>query len=542
MWVGNLFSKPIIQLVNNMREVGRSFNFKRRIDVHAQDEVGQASESFNQMMASLSLAIDEVNRSVNAVAHGDFGQKVSSEMAGDLLVLKEGINQSAKNIEQVTGQILFAMDSLAKGEFAVQVETNAQGRYQIILQQSNDALNHLNAIVSDINQSMTKMREGRFNSRVKAEAFGTLNEMKLNFNQSMEAISTAISEISQVVAAQASGDLTVKLPKGTFKGELHDLKNAINYSSMKMNEVVNVAIDVSDVVNNAAKEVSQGAGDLSQRVQEQAAALEQTSATMEQMTGQLQSTTDNAHQATELARNVTEQANQGVCIMKETIDAMRAIEESSSKIGEIVTLIDAIAFQTNLLALNAAVEAARAGEHGRGFAVVAGEVRALAQKSAEAAKDIKGLIDETSTRVKTGSVLANQTGETLNTIQDSVTQVTDMIKGIAKATEEQTEGVSQVNQAISQIDGVTQQNAALVEQTSAAAESLSEQSRALQQEMSFFKTDAHPTFDHASEPSQYTSKFSKPPTGLQKLKTETKIAKAGIQTKPVNTLDEWAEF
>lgn len=542
IWVGNVFSRPIIQLVNNMREVGRSFNFKQRIHVHAKDEVGQASASFNQMMASLSQAIDDVNKAVNAVAQGDFSQKVDSEMTGDLLVLKLGINQSAENIEKVTGQILFAMDSLAKGEFDVQVETNAAGRYQVILQQSNHALTHLNAIVSDINESMTQMREGRFNSRVSAEALGTLNEMKQNFNQSMEAISTAISEISQVVAAQAGGDLTVKLPKGTFKGELHDLKNAINYSSLKMNEVVNVAIDVSDVVNNAAKEVSQGAGDLSQRVQEQAAALEQTSATMEQMTSQLKSTAENAHRASELASNVTEKASHGVSIMSDTIDAMATIEESSSRIVEIVTLIDGIAFQTNLLALNAAVEAARAGEHGRGFAVVAGEVRALAQKSAEAAKEIKLLIDETSLRVNNGSVLANQTGETLNVIQAAIGQVSDMIKDMARATEEQTEGVSQVNQAISQIDGVTQQNAALVEETSAAAESLSEQSRALQKEMSFFKTDAHPTFDHASEPSKYQSKFDKSKSDVSSLKSNLKQPRIMSPVKVVKANDEWAEF
>ena len=489
-------------------------------------------------MHSLSQAIDEVNGSVSAVAEGDFTRRVRSEMTGDLFTLKQGINQSADNIEKVTAQILYAMECLAKGQFNTQVETDAAGRYQAILLQSNRALSSLNEIVSDINQSMVQMREGRFNNRVTAEAEGTLNEMKQSFNQSMESISIAISEISQVVAAQAAGDLTVKLPKGTFKGELHDLKNAINYSSLKMNEVVNVAIEVSAVVNNAAKEVSQGAGDLSQRVQEQAAALEQTSATMEQMTSQLKSTTDNANKASGLALSVNQQAQQGVSIMGETIAAMSAIEESSSKIVEIVSLIDGIAFQTNLLALNAAVEAARAGDHGRGFAVVAGEVRGLAQKSAEAAKDIKGLIDETSQRVKNGSLLANQTGETLSTIQASIFQVAEMIRDMAKATEEQSEGVTQVNQAISQIDGVTQQNAALVEQTSAAAESLSDQSRLLQKEMGFFKTDSHPTYDHVSEASSYEPKFKK-----QLPKLERSALSLGVKTHSVNKkTEEWTDF
>jgi methyl-accepting chemotaxis protein len=393
------------------------------------------------------------------------------------------------------------------------------------------------------------MNEGDFGGQVKTEARGELATLKQGVNTSLHHIADAIKSISEVVAAQASGDLTIKLPKGKFKGELHDLKNAINYSSMKMNEVVNMAIDVSDIVSNAAKEVSQGSGDLSQRVQEQAASLEQTSATMDQMTSQLQSTTQNAQQATELALDVRQQAVQGVEIMTETIAAMQAIEDSSQRISDIVTLIDTIAFQTNLLALNAAVEAARAGEHGRGFAVVAGEVRSLAQKSAEAAKDIKGLIEETTQRINRGSDLAQRTGDTLNQINDAVADVAKRIEQIAGAAGEQAQGVQQVNQAIGQIDGVTQQNAALVEETTAAAESLSEQAQLLQKEMGFFKTDAHPTYDHQSEPSAYQAKLThevgaipQPVLAAMPLPSKSHRSQVKAAPKKAGEANEWAEF
>jgi methyl-accepting chemotaxis protein len=177
--------------------------------------------------------------------------------------------------------------------------------------------------------------------------------------------------------------------------------------------------------------------------------------------------------------------------MEQTIEAMNSIQQSSHKISDIVSLIDGIAFQTNLLALNAAVEAARAGEHGRGFAVVAGEVRSLAQKSAEAAKEIKDLIEESVTRIDQGTRLAAESGEMLQEITGSIDKVTEMINQIATASAEQASGIRQVHVAISQIDGVTQQNAALVEQTSEASANLSEQARILEKDMSFFNTGAN---------------------------------------------------
>ncbi|WP_243750669.1 methyl-accepting chemotaxis protein [Thiomicrorhabdus marina] len=339
--------------------------------------------------------------------------------------------------------------------------------------------------INDITRVLKHIEEGDFNYRV--EVFpGDLEELGNTINSTMVTLGGVMTSISDVMTAQAQGDLTLELPAGVFKGQVHDLKNAINFSSQKIKEVVGMTSEVSISVDTAAREVAQGSLDLSGRVQQQASALEETSATMEQMNAQVQSSSDNAQEASRVSVEVQGKVQQGVGVMQQTIQAMVAIEESSHKIADIVTLIDSIAFQTNLLALNAAVEAARAGEHGRGFAVVASEVRSLAQKSAEAAKEIKVLIDETVGRVSQGSTLASESGEMLNEINVSIDQVANMVTHIAQAAQEQAEGVNQVHQSISQIDSVTQQNAALVEETSASAENLRHQAETLRQEMSYF--------------------------------------------------------
>ena len=547
-------AKPIIALADKMTQVGRSFNFKERVEVVSQDEIGKASESLNVMLSSIDVALTEVNHSIGAVAQGNFSVKITSDMQGDLAELKNAVNASADNIQIVMSEILGAMQALAEGRFDVEVNTHASGQYGVILKNANQALTDLNLVVEDINKSMHLLEQGDFNSRVETNAQGALAIMKDNFNSAMDALGYSVGAISQVVAAQAAGDLTMELPSGTFKGQMHDLKNAINYSSVKVKEVVNIAIDASDVVSGASAEVSQGSADLSQRVQEQAAALEQTSATMDQMSSQVASNSENAQQASNMAESVKNKTHDGVSLMQQTINAMSAIEDSSNRITDIVNLIDGIAFQTNLLALNAAVEAARAGEHGRGFAVVAGEVRNLAQKSADAAKDIKLLISQTAERITQGSVLAAQSGEMLTEINTMTDQVSLMIAQIAKASSEQAEGVRQVHQAISQIDAVTQQNAALVEETSAAAESLNHEAHTLKQTMSYFKTgQAHTAHYERPKPSKkvQASKASanakslpSPAAASVAKKPEKAPALAAPNpAKPVQeNSDEWSDF
>lgn len=481
-------TRSVKSLSDTILRVNQQKDFSIRSFYNKKDEIKLVSDAFNALLSDMQTAIDESNLVVNAIAEGDFTKLVKSELVGDLGKLKQGVNNSAHTISAVMFDLEKAMDTLKNGEFSLVLETQANGGYKRIIESASGAMQALNESIADVNKVMAKMQEGEFNYRVEVQARGDLAKLKNSINASVESISLAISKITEVVSAQAAGDLTVKLPSAEFRGELHKLSNSINDSMDKLNEVVEVVSQAANTVNGAAYEVSQGSLSLSQRVQEQAAALEQTSATMDEMNSVVQSNTDNARQTAKVAQEVQAQAHQGATVMKQTIEAMNSIQESSNKIAEIVTLIDGIAFQTNLLALNAAVEAARAGDHGRGFAVVAGEVRALAQKSAEAAKDIKSLIDESVVLINGGSQLASESGEKLQDINESINSVSEMISQIASASGEQSEGIKQVHMAISQIDSVTQQNAALVEETNAASESLSEQASVLQERMAFFKT------------------------------------------------------
>jgi methyl-accepting chemotaxis protein len=269
--------------------------------------------------------------------------------------------------------------------------------------------------------------------------------------------------------------------------ELGRLLESLQRMDAKLVEIVGGVRGSADAVGAAARQLSHGNDDLSQRTQEQAAALEETASSMEQMTATVKQNADNARQANQLAVGAREQAERGGAVVQRAIGAVGEINNSSRKIADIIGVIDEIAFQTNLLALNAAVEAARAGEQGRGFAVVASEVRNLAQRSASAAKEIKGLINDSVDKVKIGSELVDESGKTLAEIMESVKKVTDIVAEIAAASEEQSAGIEQVNNAVSQMDNVTQQNAALVEEASAASKSMEQQSSTLVSQIGYFR-------------------------------------------------------
>ncbi|CNL36621.1 methyl-accepting chemotaxis protein [Yersinia aldovae] len=243
----------------------------------------------------------------------------------------------------------------------------------------------------------------------------------------------------------------------------------------------------TDGIYHGAAEISAGNTDLSSRTEQQAAALEETAASMEQLTATVKHNADNAHHASQLAASASATAKKGGLLVADVVNTMNEISASSRKIADITTVINSIAFQTNILALNAAVEAARAGEQGRGFAVVASEVRNLAQRSAQAAKEIDGLINESVNRVSSGSALVESAGVTMDEIVRSITNVTDLMGEIASASDEQSKGISQVGQAVAEMDSVTQQNAALVQEASRAAASLEEQAKQLNRAVAVFK-------------------------------------------------------
>ncbi|AZY49077.1 methyl-accepting chemotaxis protein [Bordetella avium] len=292
----------------------------------------------------------------------------------------------------------------------------------------------------------------------------------------------------------ATGDLTVRV-EARSDNEIGQLFAALKRMQESLTRTVSTVRRGVDEINVGASEISAGNTDLSSRTEEQAASLEETAASMEELASTVKQNADNARQANQLAASASDVAERGGSAVSEVVQTMQGISASSRKISEIVSVIDGIAFQTNILALNAAVEAARAGEQGKGFAVVAGEVRSLAQRSAQAAKEIKGLIEDSVGKVTAGSQQVERAGATMQEIVASVKRVTDIMGEISAASDEQSSGIEQVNRAVTQMDEVTQQNAALVEESAAAAVSLQEQAQRLAEAVAVFKVNAGEVID-----------------------------------------------
>ena len=328
---------------------------------------------------------------------------------------------------------------------------------------------------------------GDLSRRIAVEGSATLYaRLSKAINQLVSICDDIVGRTVQMLGSLAGGDLS-RTMDGEYSGEFGKLKDDFNTTIAKLTGVVASIQSTATAVKVAADEISRGNTDLSQRAEEQASSLEETAATIEELTSTVAQNANNARAASELAKETRHAAEQGSDVVRRTIDAMSEIDQASARIVDIIGVIDEIAFQTNLLALNASVEAARAGDQGRGFAVVASEVRDLAGRSATAAKEIKGLIADSSRRVTEGSRLVDESGETLSDIVERVKQVTDIVTDIASASVEQAAGIEEVNKAVCQLDQLTQQSAVLVEEDAAASEAMGDQADKLAHMIRFFK-------------------------------------------------------
>lgn len=537
------------------------------------------TEALNSMLNQVQQGLGEVTKTLSAFTSRDYTARVTGKYHGDLGMLANDINVMGERTAQRSAQNYdYASQIEAINRSMAVVEFDMNGN----IQKANDnflkstgyrseevAGKHHRMFVepaeassSAYQQLWAKLGRGEHVAGTfkRLDKKGNILWLEASFNPVLDAngkpykvvkfasdvtrnehtimLERAIDESAKVLDAITNGDLTQRV-QGQFEGRLEALKLSVNTTAGKLSEVVNSVVEAAHVVSSGAAQVSQGAGDLSGRVQEQSASLEQASATMTRMNNAVTENTHQAQQAAIKAQSVRSQADEGAAVMRQTIDAMSAIRESSHKISDIVSLIDGIAFQTNLLALNAAVEAARAGEHGRGFAVVAGEVRALAQKSADAAKDIKGLITDSVNRIEAGTQLADRSGEVLNAIASSVGDVTATINDIANASVEQAAGIHEVHQAVSSIERVTQENAALVEETTASAESMTEQANSLQQNMAFFKTGTHYTAPRVTAAARAPAPAVKPRAPAA---TMVKKPAARLPSPSAASKDDWNEF
>ncbi|MCJ8520450.1 methyl-accepting chemotaxis protein [Pseudorhizobium tarimense] len=390
------------------------------------------------------------------------------------------------------GDFSIAVPSMGRddeiGEMAAAVEVFKQNGIEVA--RMNEQESGSRARSDDLRQRMEAVVgaavEGDFTRRIDKQ-FGepSLDNFARNVDNLLNAVEAGVSETGRVAQALAAGDLTTSM-SGQFRGAFAELQSNVNTAVESLRTAMQNVRLSTGTINSGSNELSSATNDLSKRTEQQAAALEETSAALDQITAVVRTSTERAQEATVMVGEAKESAVESGAVVRSAVQAMERIEQASREITQITNVIDEIAFQTNLLALNAGVEAARAGEAGKGFAVVAQEVRELAQRSAAAAKDIKGLITKSGEEVAGGVRLVQKTGEALSEIESRVLRINDHIHSIAVAAKEQATGLQEVNTAINQMDQVTQQNAAMVEETSAATQKLSSEAEGLYSMVSRF--------------------------------------------------------
>ena len=407
--------------------------------------------------------------------------------------------------------------------------------------QSSATLQKLIKFNSDVARDETLASQRVYDGAVRMLALAALVAVLVAAGAGIWLVRSIRAPLEQAVQAAdrvANGDLS-----GVIRVEREDetgrLLSALERMQSSLVQTVRTVRQNAEGVASASSQIASGNVDLSGRTEEQASALEETAASMEQLGSTVRQNADNARAANQMAVNASQVAAQGGAVVAEVVETMKGINNSSQQIADIITVIDSIAFQTNILALNAAVEAARAGEQGRGFAVVASEVRSLAGRSAEAAKEIKSLINASVERVEQGAVLVDQAGATMTKVVSAIKRVTDLMGEISAASNEQAAGVAQVGEAVMQMDQVTQQNAALVEEAAAAAGSLQEQAHGLAQVVSVFKLREQPGLLRRAAPQPAVAR----PAPVPRVAARS-IAVKAKPPAPAKALagDDWEEF
>ena len=490
--VGRSITRPLEAMMNTMDRIIVTGDLEQRVNASAKGEVGLIGQSINQLLARFESAISEVNQVMQALAKGQFDQRVTSEAQGHFLELKQGVNQSTQQVASIMHMLQQTAHHFRQGELKVyrDEQINLEGGFEEVLSDLAYSAVLIKQTVDDIDATLNAMEAGDFEKRVEVDAKGDFVSIKTSINSSLNALAGFIEDIGRVQTQISQGDLTAYLSE-SYAGKMATLSNTLNCSTQNMADMLANVVQVSQHVSSGAHVMSSGSQDLSDRLQQLAVSLEKTASSMEQMTTSVKQNADNAEQANDMAKQAQQKITLGRDVMQQAMASMEQMLMASKKIEAITVLIDGIAFQTNLLALNAAVEAARAGEHGRGFAVVAGEVRGLAGKSAQAAGEIKGLIEDTVRISQTSGMLVGQTSSALEEINQSMAEMSRRVADIATASQQQSAGIDVVSRAVSNMDSVTQQNAAIVEELASSSHELEEQAQDLQGRVARFKLDSN---------------------------------------------------
>jgi methyl-accepting chemotaxis protein len=453
-------------------------------------ELQKVAWALNDLMDQVETAQVDMHYSMGYITYGDFSRRsYPAGLHGSFAHALKRLNSLTKVLASTTSGINDLMSALSEGDFNKKVSLNVEGEYRHAVTSAMDTMKTMQSMIDSIGEVMGHVAQGDISLRVVAEGKGDFAVLKNNVNLSLDALEGSLNDISRIAAALAEGDLTQSSHQD-YPGTFGKVISGMNHTVENLKVMVGEIKDSSEIIGTAAKEIASGNYDLSRRTVEQAANLEKTAANMNEFTYTIKENSEHAKQASELAQVSSTIARNGVVAVGQVVKTMEEINESSSKIVDIISVIDSIAFQTNILALNAAVEAARAGEQGRGFAVVATEVRSLAQRSAAAAGEIKSLINNSVEKVEDGSHLVVKAGKTMEDILNSIDGVTRTIQAITASSDEQISSIDYVNDSLNQMDDATQQNAALVEEAAASAKSLEDQTDVLSSTIGNFKINS----------------------------------------------------
>lgn len=487
--------KHIQHLIHGIAQGG---DFSRRFNATGHTELDHLGRDLNSMLSKLHDTIESISNVIEATTHGDYSQRVNLPLSGDLLLLQERVNLAMTNMETTANAMVQTIKTLATGDFSARMDQRASETVRLEVDQGLRQLQQMTVEMVKVIGNLAKFDLSK-RIHIQAASNSDMGKLASSMNDMIEQLSQGIHETEKVSAALAEGDLS-QFIQGTYAGAMSKLKDSINRIQRSLREAVIQINDSSTEVSKNSALMSDANETLSQRVSTQAASVEKTTATLEEVKGQIEQAATTAQTANRLVTEALHKTEDAGNNMADTLSAVNRVRNASDRIDDIVTLIDSIAFQTNLLALNASVEAARAGEHGRGFAVVAGEVRELAERTGDAAKEIKALIDNTKTEVNSMSRLATQSGDQLNSIRSQVEEATNLVGTMASFSAEQATAVQQIHQAMQEMDDITHKNAGMVKENNLTAAQMNKEAQLMVQVMSRFQVRRHDRSAQQSNP------------------------------------------